>query len=554
MQVGRLPPLARAMREYVQARVASEDRSPTGQTWPRREVLRMGGVLGAGLALGSCTADRSGRGGASERSTPRGPRVVIVGAGLAGLTAAYRLTQAGVPNVQLFESRGDRVGGRCWTARGFADGQTAEHGGEFIDTRHVHLLGLVEELGLELEDLWESWTPGSIWPNWVDGELTEGKALNDQLDRIARAVESEARRIGVIADGRRPSARAISYGSATPRAIELDAISMAEWLDARIPGVLREPIGAYLDASMAGWYGLEMDQLSACTWMDYFVIPAPGADERWHVRGGNDQVPNLLADRLPQGTLHLDAPLEAMRIRSDGAYELRFGGATSSVADVVILALPFTTLRRVDLTDAGFGVQRMAAIDELGMGMDVKLMLQYDRRPDEFLVNGRPWSGGMDHTDPNFQTWESSAGQPGRSGLVTVYAGGRTGGSWTADELHAPAPDALAAEYRGMVDGVVPGTASASNGRTWLDLWTRDPWTYGSYSAYLPGQFTRFWGYAGRVEGRVHFAGEHTSTHSWGYLNGGVESGQRAAIEVLRALGHDVPAAITDLPYLPSAR
>ena len=100
-----------------------------------------------------------------------------------------------------------------------------------------------------------------------------------------------------------------------------------------------------------------------------------------------------------------------------------------------------------------------------------------------------------------------------------------------------------------MVDGVVPGTASASNGRTWLDLWTRDPWTYGSYSAFLPGQFTRFWGYAGRVEGRVHFAGEHTSTHSWAYLNGGVESGQRAAIEVLRALGHEIPAAIADLPY-----
>ena len=229
-------------------------------------------------------------------------------------------------------------------------------------------------------------------------------------------MEAEARRIGVIGDGRPPSARAISYGSATPHAIELDAISMAEWLDARIPGVLREPIGAYLDASMADWYGLEMDQLSACTWMDYFVIPAPGADERWHVRGGNDQVPNLLADRLPQGTLHLDAPLEGIRVRSDEAYELRFGGAASPVpADVVILALPFTTLRRVDLTEAGFGVRRRAAIDELGMGTDVKLLLQYDRRPREFHVNGRPWSGGMEHTDPNFQTSESSAGQPGLS-------------------------------------------------------------------------------------------------------------------------------------------
>jgi monoamine oxidase len=85
----------------------------------------------------------------------------------------------------------------------------------------------------------------------------------------------------------------------------------------------------------------------------------------------------------------------------------------------------------------------------------------------------------------------------------------------------------------------VPGTAERFSGRSWLDLWTLDPWTNGSYAAFLPGQYTRFWGFTGRAEGRVHFAGEHTSTHSQGYLNGGVESGQRAAIEVMRALGLD---------------
>jgi monoamine oxidase len=47
----------------------------------------------------------------------------------------------------------------------------------------------------------------------------------------------------------------------------------------------------------------------------------------------------------------------------------------------------------------------------------------------------------------------------------------------------------------------------------------------------------------------VHFAGEHTSTHSQGYLNGGVESGQRAAIEIMGTLGLEVPPAIADLPY-----
>jgi monoamine oxidase len=183
------------------------------------------------------------------------------------------------------------------------------------------------------------------------------------------------------------------------------------------------------------------------------------------------------------------------------------------------------------------------------MGSDVKLLVQYDRRPATFEVDGRTWSGGMDHTDPNFQTWESSAGEPGASGLITVYAGGRTGESWTADEPHATAPEAFAAEYVGHVDDVVPGTAERFNGRAWLDLWTRDRWTNGAYAAFLPGQYTRLWGYTGRAEGGIHFAGEHTSTYSQGYLNGGVESGQRAAIEVLGALGLEAPAAIADLPY-----
>ncbi|MEX2421247.1 MAG: FAD-dependent oxidoreductase, partial [Actinomycetota bacterium] len=313
-----------------------------------------------------------------------------------------------------------------------------------------------------------------VWPSWVEGELADCKALREQLAPIAAAVEEEARRIGVIVPGARPSRAAFSFGSATPEAVELDQLSMAEWLDANVPGMTGEPIGSYLDMSMAGWYGLEMDQLSACTWMDYFVIPAPGADERWRIRGGNDHVTTMLADALPEGTLHLETPLEAMRVRSDGSYELGFDGIASPiVADIVILTLPFTTLRGVDLTEAGFDEGRMAAIDELGMGLDVKLFLQYERRPTEFDVDGRVWSGGMEHTDPNFQTWESSAAQPGSSGLITVYAGGANGASWTADELHAPAPDAFAAEYVRMIDEVVPGTASSFNGQAWLDLWAR---------------------------------------------------------------------------------
>ena len=89
----------------------------------------------------------------------------------------------------------------------------------------------------------------------------------------------------------------------------------------------------------------------------------------------------------------------------------------------------------------------------------------------------------------------------------------------------------LAAFERG-----VPGITDAFNGRSWLDAWVNDPWVRGSYAGFLPGQYTRYWGYLGLPEGRVHFAGEHTSTYSQGYLNGGVESGDRAAREVLAAI------------------
>ena len=160
MHAGRKSPLARAYKEHADAERHRLPGAPPldfeaflagfqRPTMSRRDVLRAGGILGAGVALAACTP--SSPHFAPSPTSPAGvlpttPRIVVVGAGLAGITAAYRLSRAGLP-VRVYEAR-DRVGGRCWTARGFADGQTAEHGGEFIDTRHVHIRGLARELGL----------------------------------------------------------------------------------------------------------------------------------------------------------------------------------------------------------------------------------------------------------------------------------------------------------------------------------------------------------------------------------------------------------------------
>jgi monoamine oxidase len=179
----------------------------------------------------------------------------------------------------------------------------------------------------------------------------------------------------------------------------------------------------------------------------------------------------------------------------------------------------------------------------------VKLIVQYHRRPATFKVHGRPWSGTVNYTNPNYQTWDSAPTEPGTAGLITVYAGGSGSRPFASPDYHAPAPEDLTATILGQINQVVPGTRDEFNGKAWLDYWTGDPWTRGSYAAYPPGQMTKYWGYAGIPEGKVHFAGEHTSTYSQGFLNGGVESGQRAAIEVLLALGLPVPQRIAALPY-----
>ena len=155
----------------------------------------------------------------------------------------------------------------------------------------------------------------------------------------------------------------------------------------------------------------------------------------------------------------------------------------------------------------------------------------------------------MEYTDPDFDTWESSLAEPGKSGLITVYAGGHTGASWKADRPHGEAPAALRDDILGRIDEVVPGTRARFNGQAWADLWTLDPWTNGAYAAFGPGQYTKFWDGLSQPSGDVHWAGEATSTYSQGYLNGGVESGDRVAVEVMQKLGVPVPKALANLPH-----
>lgn len=538
MPGGRRNPVDLALRELVAVyRAVGTDRPVsldeaihTAGNHTRRTFLGVAGLAAAGLAAGGCTTSHT----AATLSVPRttsagGPRVVVVGAGLAGMTAAYRLRQAGV-NVHVYEAR-DRVGGRCWSARGFAGGQVGEHGGEFIDTRHVHLRSLATELGLTLDDLWSVWEPGSTWLQYVDGEVVNGRQLLSVMQPAIRRLVSFAGGQG----------RGIAPGAS--RAMRrFDEATMADWYEQEV-GSLDSPAYRLWASGQAGWWGLDPEGLGAGNLIDFYATEYSGDDERYTVSGGNDQVLSQIADELGADTVSLDSPLESVSLTSDGGYDLSFGGTSSTVsADRVVFTLPFTTFREVDLSRSGFSAARLAQIEQLGMGTNAKVLLQFDKSfPQE------SWSGGMQRADaPAFGTWESGGTDPGADdfGLLTVFSGGRVGTGYTAATAHDVASDQVVSDTLAAIDAVAPGTAASYNGKSWLDLWVQDPWSRGSYAAFLPTQFTTMFGVLGVAEGAAHFAGEHTSTFSQGYLNGGVESGSRAAAEVLDSLGLPLPVGL----------
>ena len=453
------------------------------------------------------------------------PRIVVVGGGLAGLTCAYRLKQAGY-RADLYEAA-DRLGGRCWTRRGeFADGQIAEHGGELIDQGHTQIRQLAQELGLHLDNLLSAELNGTEPFYYFDGRPYSFADATDDLKQIWQQLHKD------LSAASYPTL----YTQSTQRGRELDAMSIASWIQAYVPGGLSSKLGQLLDVAYNIEYGAETNVQSSLNMIYLLGFSGQGqlrifgtSNEKYHVRGGNDQIPARLAGAL-QNQIHTGSELTAIRRNSDGSYRLSLhtGTGTSTVtADHVVLALPFSILRSVDYSKAGFSPVKDTAIQELGMGTNSKLHVQFRDRFWNTLGNQ-----GETYADTGYQnTWEVTRAQAGASGILVDYTGGDIGASFGTGTTTE-----RAAQFLKQIEPVLPGISARWNGRATVDYWTGYEWTKGSYSYWKVGQYTKFAGAERQQEGACHFAGEHTSIDFQGYLNGGVESGERAAGEILAAL------------------
>jgi monoamine oxidase len=492
--------------------------SPTA-AYSRRHFVRQAGLAAAALAGAPLLR-------AAKPSRPNA-RVVIVGAGLAGLTCAYRLKQAGI-DATLYEAN-TRVGGRCWTRRGdFADAQIAEHGGELIDQGHTSIRQLAQELRLPLDNVLRAEANGTEAFFHVDGGRYEYVDAVKDVKAIWQKIHRD------VSEASYPTL----YNLSTARGRELDQLSIIDWINLNVPGGRYSRLGRLLDVAYNIEYGAECEEQSALSMLYLLGYNSPGqftlfgaSNEKYHVRGGNDRIVSTLAHVLA-GQIVTGTALVAARRTAAGGYVLTFqSGAQVQevVADKVVFALPFSILKSaVDLTQSGFSALKRTAIDELGMGSNSKLNVQFHRRH---------WVGlrgnGDSFSDTGYQaTWEVSRAQAGQAGILVAYSGGNH-----ADTFGQGTPASQAALFLGQAEPVFPGLAAQFNGKATVDFWRGDAFTKGSYSFWKVGQYTRFAGIEGAQEGNAHFCGEHTSQDFQGYLNGATETGERVANEITADLG-----------------
>ncbi len=485
----------------------------------RREVVQRAALgVAAGVVANGLRSPGAARAAA-------GGRIVIVGAGVAGLTCAHRLTQHGV-RCAVYEAS-DRVGGRTKTLRGyFAEGQIVEQGGEAIDTDQHAVRALVHELGLRLDDTFAD-TPGGLRSNrfeFANRRYPYHRASKD-FAVVYPALQRDLR----------------AFARSPRKARELDEMSVADWLDSRVPGGRDSDLGRLIGEAYCSEDGVDITRGSALAMITQLgesprrpLALYGDSDERFKVHGGADQIAHRLAARLPQGGVALETPLVGLRRNSDRSYTCSFappaGRSFEVRADRVVLALPFTTLREVDFRAAGFSPEKDAAIRRLGMGTNAKLTLQFSRKT--WRLDG--YDGYIETDRIPGDTWDTTVNQAGRDGILVVYSGGTRGATYPTTHAHGPAPPEVARSTVAALATIYPHLERDFTGRAHLDAWVHNPWSHGSYAAFLVGQYTRFPQRvrAGR-EGGVHFAGEHTDTAQQGYIDGAVRTGERAARELL---------------------
>jgi monoamine oxidase len=464
---------------------------PTGKVasapaMTRRDFLRTASLAACGLRFAH-----------PARAAKTGAACVVVGAGLAGLSAAYRLHKSGW-KVKVIEAR-ERPGGRVWSYHfPQAPELVCELGGEWIGKDQKHVLDLCSELKLPLEP--------HAYRIWL---LLAGQLKGPGEWKFSAAAEQGWNKF---------AAEFKHYGPEDFK--RLDQFDWYAWL--RKTGFTEEDLQVreLIDSTDIGESMRAASALvEAGSYADSDYLNLDYTDEMdFHVKGGNTELVNALVAQLPPGAVHLNSPVASIVQRS--------GTVTISTAnekfpaDACIFAAPSSVIPSI-LFDPPLPAAQARAAEELEYARIIKTQI---------LCGERFWPAdnfSLMSDETSHQYFHTTQGQPGPKGILCSYAVGDK-----ADVLAAQTDTRRQEIVTEDLLRVSPDAAKQVI-TTNAKAWQRDPWVHGAYAIYHPGQWLRLRPLLHQPHGKVLFAGEHLSEDSQGFMDGAVGTGTAAAKALL---------------------
>lgn len=468
-------------------------------------------------AITACKSNHSKNGTTTIGSSFK-PKVVIIGAGIAGLTAAHYLKKSGAVEYQIYDML-RRCGGRMHTVQEFLPGITLDIGGEFVDTGHAEMLHLIKEFNLELHDYGADPLHDGENREWyfINDKRYTMKQVFDEFKNYLPQIEKDLSSCGENYD--------------TPDTVRLDKLTLDEYLaKIGLSGWLKE----LLRAAYLSEFGLDLTDQSALNFIDMLRVSDSNevelygvSDERYSIKGGVISLIDKLVSDV--GNINLEHQLVEINKANTG-YSLVFSNGKSVYADHVILTIPFTILKDVAI-NVEMSKPKQRAIQELGYGQNAKLFLGFNERIWRTKYNT---IGYLFH-DKIHNGWDSTFGQTDNKGpgIYTVFLGGKDAVEMAENKKDI---DKYVDKYLPLLDKVYPGIKNKFSDDADIAWWPKSKIIKGSYSAFLPGQWTEIAPYIAEPIGNILFAGEHCSDEFQGFMNGGADTGKNVALELLKKI------------------
>lgn len=449
-------------------------------------------------------------------------KVVIIGAGLAGLAAADELVNAGY-DAAIVEAR-ERAGGRVYTLREpFTDGLYAEAGATRIPDNHHLTFHYIRQFGLRLAPFRPS---GLSTVYYIGGKrhvTKRGKAFE-----LPGNLTGEERKLG-LAGMRQKYVNTPLKGIEGDLASELVTEAMQPYDQITWPEFLKKQ-GASDDAvkllTMGHNAGM-LKSVSALLWLHYTALRLKRSG-MFKIYGGNDLLPRAFAEKLEK-RIQYETQVVGITRTTAGLHVdcVRRGERRSYFADRVIAAVPFSVLKDIRVTPP-FSSEKQRAIQELEYVSCARVFLQMKRK---FWLDDS--LDGFGVTDiPISEIWDMTSSQQGPGGILLGYMTGEH-----AREICSLDKDARIRTVVDQAEKIYPGTRNHFE-RGHSVCWDEDPWARGAWALFKPGQMTSLLEQISKPDGRIHFAGDHTSTLP-GWMQGALSSGLRAAREILEAKNNE---------------